>query len=230
MMLLFLITSCYSAAKAACYAGCATRGNNGEKQRCHQNCYNVFGPFNASPNPLDWARGCFSNLTTFKVFENRKLILKQISDIKPEDLVLTSRGGNDLLSSVLFNEKSYGNFTFFRLNVSLNNKPKVTKTLEVTSTHGILVIDRSTNETLITLPDKLKTGSIVLTEEGEGKITSVSKFWKEERFTLVTKKGSAFASGVLVSTICDDAFKEGMKFPDVLRGWKLDMKKFIFDQ
>ena len=44
--------------------------------------------------------------------------------------------------------------------------------------------------------------------------------WGSEKFTLVTTEGSVLASGVLVSTICEEEISLGIKVDDIVPGWK----------
>jgi hypothetical protein len=196
--------------KATCYAACAAMwwASGDTKSRCHNDCYHRYGPGNTN--------GCFSVDNTFEVLERGKLVVRNVSEIRSDDLLVSSKFGNKSISAVLFNEKSIGDFEFFRVGILVEKGKQ--KSFEVTGNHGLIV--KRNDDEIILLPKSLKKGDRVLTDEGEGLVISISISRKSEKFTLVTKKGIAFASGVLISTICDDSFEDGMKLSLVLAKWK----------
>jgi hypothetical protein len=213
-LVIILFVGVSSIQKAACYAACAAMwwASGDTKNRCHNDCYGRYGPGNAN--------GCFSIDNTFEVLEEGKLVVRNVSEIRSGDLLVSSRFGNKSRSSVLFNEKSIGDFEFFRVEILVEKGKQ--KSFEITGNHG-LIVKRNSDDEIIILPRSLKKGDRVFTDEGEGLVISISISRKSEKFTLVTKKGIAFACGVLVSTICDDSFEDGMKLSLVLAKWKSEI-------
>jgi len=52
-------------------------------------------------------------------------------------------------------------------------------------------------------------------------VSNIRRSKGDEKFTLVTSEGSVLASGVLVSTICNEEISSGLKMDDIVEGWKL---------
>jgi len=51
-------------------------------------------------------------------------------------------------------------------------------------------------------------------------VSNIRRSTVDERFTLVTSEGSVIASGVVVSTICNEEISSGLKMNEVVKGWK----------
>jgi len=157
---------------------------------------------------------CFSNDTEIKVLLNDKIINKKIENIKENDLVLTyDLEQNEILTFVVKNEKSEGNFNFLLIEAG-------NKTLKVTNNHIMIILEN--NLLKIKKAEELKINESVLTDEGIFKIEKISSFQLNSKYTLITEAGTILANGIFVSIACENDLKalKSNDLKDLLSNWK----------
>jgi len=162
---------------------------------------------------------CFASDTTITVSApNGTLLNKPISAVHVDDQVLTLVDGQPVTTRVVRNVHSSGSFDFFEFEVQSD---RGVSTLKVTPQHSILLVD-PLGEMRFSLPANVSVGDVMRSSDGSvGKVSHIGHSIDNEKFTLVTAEGSVLASGVLVSTICDEEIKVGAKMDDIMHGWKL---------
>jgi len=162
---------------------------------------------------------CFASDTTITVSApNGTLLDTPISAVHVDDQVLTLVDGKPVTTRVVRNVHSSGSFEFFEFEVRSDHG---VSTLKVTPQHSILLVD-PLGEMRFSLPANVSVGDVMQSGNGSiGKVSHIGHSVGDEKFTLVTAEGSVLASGVLVSTICDEEIKVGVKMDDVIYGWKL---------
>lgn len=162
---------------------------------------------------------CFANDTLISVAApDGTLLEKSISEVNVGDEVLTLVNGRTSTTRVVRNDHSSGMFEFFEFDV---RSGKSVSTLKVTPQHGMLVVDRR-GDLRFSHPVDVSVGDVMQTADGsEWKVSRIGHFVGDEKFTLVTTEGSVLASGLLVSTLCEEEIKSGSKMDDVMPAWKL---------
>jgi hypothetical protein len=162
---------------------------------------------------------CFANDTSIAVFTDDGTVLdKPISAVNIDDEVLTLVDGQPSRTRVVQNVHSTGSFDFFLFNVT---SADVTTTLKVTPQHGLLLVNKE-DETGFSLPADVSIGNNMRLRDGTtGKVSGINQFIGSERYTLVTTVGTVLASGVLVSTICDEEVHTGLNMDGVMDDWRL---------
>jgi len=162
---------------------------------------------------------CFASDTAITVStSNGTLLAKPISAIQVNDQVLTLVDGKQATTRVVRNVYSTGRFDFFEFEVRSDH---AVSTLKVTPQHSMLLIDPS-GEMRFSRPANVSVGDVMQLSDGSrGKVSHIGASVSNEKFTLVTADGSVVASGVLVSTICDEEIQVGAKVGDIMHGWKL---------
>ena len=169
---------------------------------------------------LAWAPpACFASDTAITVSTpNGTLLDIPISAVHVDDQVLTLIDGKPATTRVVRNVHSTGHFDFFEFEVRSN---RAVSTLKVTPQHSMLIVD-PLGEIRFSRPANISIGDVMQLSDGSrGKVSHIGVSTSNEKFTLVTAEGSVLASGVLVSTICDEEIQVGVKVDDVIHGWKL---------
>ena len=80
---------------------------------------------------------CFSEETKIYLIKNNQIIKKNISEVKKNDFVLTSKNNIQQKTKVISNERSEGHFEFY--NMILENKSNI----KITGNHGIIVKNKN---------------------------------------------------------------------------------------
>jgi len=162
---------------------------------------------------------CFANDTTIPVFTpDGTLINKPISAVHVDDQVVTLVDGQPITTRVVRNVRSKGRFDFLEFEV---RSDRAVSTLKVTPQHGMALAD-PLGDLRFALPADVRVGDRMMSSDGSAwEVSHIARSIGEEKFTLVTTEGSVLASGILVSTICEEEITVGHTWSDVLRGWKL---------
>jgi hypothetical protein len=162
---------------------------------------------------------CFANDTIIAVSApDGTLINKPISAVHVDDQVLTLVDGQPVTTRVVRNVQSNGSFDFFEFEVRTD---RAVSTLKVTPQHSMLLVD-PLGEMRFSPPADVSVGDKMQSSGGSAwKVSHIGHSMGDEKFTLVTTEGSVLASGVLVSTICEEEINVGLKMGDVMQGWKL---------
>jgi hypothetical protein len=162
---------------------------------------------------------CFANDTTVAVSApDGTLHSTPVSAVHAGDQVLTLVDGRPIVTRVVRNVQSKGSFDFFEFEVRSDH---TVSTLKVTPQHAMLILDAS-RELRFFVPADVRVGDEMLSSDGSTwNVSGIRRSTGAEKFTLVTSEGSVLASGVLVSTICDEEISSGLKMDDVVEGWKL---------
>lgn len=163
---------------------------------------------------------CFANDTTITVSAtNGTLLNKPISAVHAGDQVLTLVDGRPITTRVVRNVKSSGSFDFFEFQVRSDGAE--VSILKVTPQHSMLLVD-PLGEMRFSLPAAVRVGDEMQSSDGSAwKVSQIGHSVGNEKYTLVTTEGSVLASGVLVSTICEEEIRVGLKMDDVMPIWKL---------
>lgn len=145
---------------------------------------------------------------------------KSISAVRDGDSVLTMADGRPVLTRVIRNIQSSGSFDFFEFEVRSHH---TVTTLKVTSQHGMLLVD-PLGEMRFALPADVRVGDEMQSSDGSAwKVSRIGHFGHfvgVDKFTLETTEGSVLASGLLVSTICEEEINPGTRMDDIMPGWK----------
>ncbi|KID84696.1 hypothetical protein MGU_08041 [Metarhizium guizhouense ARSEF 977] len=161
---------------------------------------------------------CFSNDTTIAMYApDGTRLEKPISAVRDGDSVLTMADGRPVPTRVIRNVQSSGSFDFFEFEVLSHH---TIATLKVTSQHGMLLVD-PLGEMRFALPGDVRVGDEMQSSDGSAwKVSRIGHSVGVDKFTLETTEGSVLASGLLVSTICEEEINAGTRMDDIMPGWK----------
>jgi hypothetical protein len=168
---------------------------------------------------LVWAPpACFSNDTTIAVATpDGTLLQKPISAVHAGDYTLTMIDGQLSNTRVIRNTQSSGSFDLFEFEVRSNH---TVSTLKVTPQHGMLLVDQL-GELRFSFPADVRIGDEMMSSDSSPwKVSRIGHFVGAEKFTLETAEGSVLASGLLVSTVCEEEISPGIRMDDIMPGWK----------
>lgn len=201
-----------------CFACGATCGSTG-----------FFAPFCLMACVSGCTVACFDKNTTFLVLENGEEIEKNISIVKVGDMVRTLHDGKLVWTKVLRCINTAGNFDFIQLNFQ-NVIGGNQKQLSVTTTHGMILLSENNFLTLTPAKD-LTVGDKVISSEGDVLvITEINKAMMEDKYTLETSDGTVIASGIFVSTLCEEEINNGKQLYDTkMIDWHNRHDKLISD-
>ena len=158
---------------------------------------------------------CFADDTLIKILENGKEVLKKVSEIKKDEMVLVFDGEEKRYAKVIDNKEIEGEIEFYIIKVK-NNENKI-KELKVTGEHVMITFDEKKEYKLI-LAKELKGNEIVDTDDGFYKIYEIEKEIRKNKYMLSVKGGVVLANGIFVSTICSD--KEAKVIKTTLEEWE----------
>jgi hypothetical protein len=163
---------------------------------------------------------CLGNETTIEVSDDGYVSQKPISEIKSGDKVFTIANHSKVLTTVVWSEKSVGVFDF---DIIFIGKSIVV----VTPTHGLLKMGSEGDVLVMATSKDVIAGDVMVTAEGLERVLSVEHTHREEKYTLVTEEGSVLASGVLVSTMCEDVYDVGTPFLSAVADWRRLHKNIV---
>lgn len=157
---------------------------------------------------------CFSEDTQVIVYRGEGEKTVSVSDINPGDMVQTLEHGRVTKAAVLRNIKSEGKYEFVELVFD-------DRILTVTPGHGIVVLSGS-GELIMKKAKLAQIGDKLISAEGlEKTILSVNFKWLKTKHTLETLEGTVLASGLLVSTICEQEIGQGFEpFEQKISDWR----------
>jgi hypothetical protein len=169
-------------------------------------------------SPVD-AGICFGNQTTVSVLNGQGIIIDvPIALVQPQDKILTLMQGKVSEVRVTQNDKYEGEFDFFEFEaVSRDNSSRVL-TVSVTPTHVMILV--KTDTLIFSLPNDIRVGDLFHSHEGVFEVSKIRKYSSSEKYTLVTNEGTLLASGILVSTICEEEIVSGGEVTELLTIWK----------
>ncbi|KAF8167114.1 hypothetical protein B0H34DRAFT_680314 [Crassisporium funariophilum] len=152
-----------------------------------------------------------------------------ISEVHVGDDVLTLIDGKHRTTRIIHNIHSKGEFEFLefeliRADLAELDGGRVTSTrkIKVTPQHSMLVTDPFKGDMRFSIAEHVKVGDLMKTSDGSSwKVSNISRSMGEERYTLVTSEGSVLASGVLVSTVCEEEMRSEQALDDVMDAWKV---------
>ncbi|GKZ31187.1 hypothetical protein AbraIFM66950_011399 [Aspergillus brasiliensis] len=168
---------------------------------------------------LVWAPpACFANDTLVTVSgPDGMLHPTSITAIHAGDEVLTLVNGQPTTTRVVRNIQSSGTFDFMELEVQSGTERS---TLKVTPQHGLLLIDHQ-EQIRFSFASDVHVGARIPSGNGAPWIVSrVKHVSGSEKFTLETTEGSVLASGLLVSTICEEEISTGLRMEEIMNDWK----------
>ena len=155
---------------------------------------------------------CFANDTIVKILENGKEIIKKMSDVKINDMVLVHNGNEKKFAKVLRNDKIEGEHEFYIIKIrDINNHNKI-KELKVTGEHVMITYEnKNIEEIKLILAKNLEGNEYMETEDGLYEIYDIKKEIRKEKYFLVVKGGVVYANEIFVSTICSEDKAKVMK-------------------
>jgi intein/homing endonuclease len=175
---------------------------------------------------------CFDVNTAMTVLQDGQPVEKQVGDLRVGELVRTL--SDDALreewTEVVGVEETNGasvNTSFLFIELELEDGSKVT----VTSDHGVLVHESASGSSpdsrpvvrVVSSQDIVSGDKLVRWESGEWKALKVRKVTmikKSSKITVRTRSGTVLANGVLVSTLCGDAYESGSEWSETAERWK----------
>jgi hypothetical protein len=187
---------------------------------------------------------CFAIDTQVQVISNGIPTLVNVESLNPGDQVLTLESGLATYTEVQWVKKTEadrmkreGGFDFVELEVEGG-------ALEVTTDHGVLVGPElklklagavGVGEELPVVSEEVwrANSSRQLSQQAKGqglgldpgvkrmkRVKGVRAVQHQEKVTVATQHGSIVANGVLVSTLCGEAFKEGESLEAAVPAWR----------
>jgi hypothetical protein len=171
---------------------------------------------------------CFDVNTTVMVLEEGRRLQKLVGDVRVGELVQTvsDDGQREMWTEVVGVEASNvsslkGSFLFTELEVEDGSK------VTVTSDHGVLVREWESGSRaalrVLASKDIVEGEELVGWKSGEWRALKVKKstlLKKSSKITLRTRSGTVLANGVLVSTLCGEAYDSGSGWSETVKGWK----------
>ncbi|KAF8161691.1 hypothetical protein B0H34DRAFT_796432 [Crassisporium funariophilum] len=157
------------------------------------------------------------------------IINKPISEVRVGDEVLTLVDGQHRTTRIVRNIHAKGDFDFLEFELVRIHALGIedggvasTRNLKVTPRHSMLLVELLSSEMRFAHAEDVKKGDMMKTSDGSTwQVSNILPSTGDERYTLVTAEGSVLASGVLVSTICEEEVSTGQRLEEVEQGWKL---------
>ncbi|KAF8159150.1 hypothetical protein B0H34DRAFT_702277 [Crassisporium funariophilum] len=172
------------------------------------------------------------------VGNSTQVLNRPISEVHVGDEVLTMVDGKQRTTRIVHNIHSKGDFDFFEFELvrahpaAMGHLQAVsTRKLKVTPQHSMLLVDAMGEGLYFADAEDVRIGDKMKTGDGSAwQVSNIHQSRANEKYTLVTSEGSVLASGVLVSTICDEAVGTGQKLDDVLPDWKSKHRYELYTQ
>lgn len=158
---------------------------------------------------------CLSEEMKISVYENQKIIEKNITEIKRNDLILTYKDEKPTFTKVISNIKTEGEFEFIEFKLSQGEKERK---ITVTDNHSMIVFRKKGK--YILYAKNVEKGDYFKADDGLYEVKQISKMTLQNKYTLTTEEGTALTSGIFVSTICESEIKENISFEEAISKWR----------
>ena len=143
---------------------------------------------------------------------------KTVAEVKIGDTVRTMQNGELKWTEVLRNIKSQGQFEFIK--ISTKNNENAIRDIEVTPEHGMIFVNKKGALTTNSAAH-VQEGDVMTDLQGNNvSVVAVHHTVLNTKYTLETFDGTVLASGIFITTLCNDVLSDGpLLLGNLLENW-----------
>ena len=164
---------------------------------------------------------CFAKDTKIIVNENNKIVEKNISDIKKDDLILTLINGEKKFTKVKYTKEYDDEFEFYEFKCMRENK---IKTITVTGNHIMIVYNKNMDELKYKTADQIvKNDNYFQTTDGLYEVIEINIFKRKFKYALGVDEGAIIADNILVSCLNMNDVSKNLSLKDMVEKYKVNI-------